>query len=232
MFKIGHRGARGYAPENTLASFKKAIELGVDAIELDVQLCKSGELVVMHDDTVDRTTDGSGLVKKMKLKELKELDAGMGERIPTLEEVLDLVNRRVKANIELKGPKTAKPAMKLIDEYVKNKGWSLDDFIISSFKRKELKEARSFNPTIQIGVLISKPRLIDRWSFRFAQKIRARFICPGKKLVTKRFVCKAHKYGLKVFVWTANDPKDIKKLIKAGVDGIFSDYPDRLTKTV
>ena len=99
MLKIGHRGARGYAPENTLKSFQKAIELGVDAVELDVQLCKSGELIVMHDDTVDRTTDGSGFVKKLKLKDLKKLDAGMGERIPTLEEVLDLVNRRVKVNI-------------------------------------------------------------------------------------------------------------------------------------
>lgn len=239
MLKIGHRGARGYAPENTLKSFQKAIELGVDAIELDVQLCKSGEMIVMHDDTVDRTTDGSGLVKKMKLKELKELDAGTGERIPTLEEVLNLVNRRVRVNIELKGPKTVKPVMKLIDEYVKNIGWNLDDFIISSFKRNELREARALNPMIQIGVLISKPRLIDRWSFRFAQKIRASFIGPGKKLVTKRFVRKAHKHGLKVFVWTGNklidvQPYDkiISKLKRFDIDGIFSDYPDRLTKTI
>lgn len=232
MLNIGHRGARGYAPENTLKSLQKAIELGVDAIELDVQLCKSGELVVIHDDTVDRTTDGSGFVKKIKLKDLKKLDAGMGERIPTLEEVLNLADRRVKVNIELKGPKTAKPVMKLIDEYIRIKGWNLDDFIISSFKRKELREARAFNPLIQLGVLISKPRLIDRWSFRFAQKIRANFIGPGMKLATKRFVQKAHTHGFKVFVWTANDPKDIKKLIKSGVDGIFCDYPDRLTKTI
>lgn len=230
MLKIGHRGARGYAPENTLKSFQKAIELGVDAIELDVQLCKSGELIVMHDDTVDRTTDGSGFVKKIKLKDLKKLDAGMGERIPILEEVLDLVDRRVKVNIELKGPKTAKPVMKLIDEYVKKKGWNLDDFIISSFIRREIKEARILNPMIQIGVLISKPRLIDRWSFRFAQKIHANFIGLSLKIASKRLVHRAHKYGLKVFVYTVNDPKDVKRLAEYGVDGIFSDYPDRLTK--
>src|SRR3989344_9380836 len=128
MLKIGHRGACGYAPENTLKSFQRAIDLGVDAIELDVQLCKSGELIVMHDNTVDRTTDGSGFIKKLKLKDLKKLDAGEGERIPTLEEVLNLVDRRVKVNIELKGPKTAKPALKLIDEYIKKKGGNLDVF--------------------------------------------------------------------------------------------------------
>src|SRR3990167_11327492 len=130
MLKIGHRGACGYAPENTLKSFQRAIDLGVDMIELDVQLCKSGELVVIHDDTVNRTTDGSGFVKKIKLKNLKKLDAGEEERIPTLEEILNLVDRRVKVNIELKGPKTAKPVLKLIDEYIKTKGWNIDDFII------------------------------------------------------------------------------------------------------
>ena len=145
------------------------------------------------------------------------------------------VNRRVKVNIELKGPKTAKPVIKLIDEYIKKNGWNLDDFIISSFKRKELREARTLNPMIQIGVLISKPRLIDRWSFRFAQKIRASFIGPGKKLVSKRFVRKAHNHGLKVFVWTGNKLIDIQpydkiiaKLKRFDIDGIFSDYPDRL----
>ena len=235
MLKIGHRGARGYAPENTLKSFQKAIELGVDAIELDVQICKSGELVVIHDDAVDRTTNGSGLVKKLKLKDLKKLDAGEGERIPTLEEVFDLVNRQVKINIELKGPKTAKPVMELIDEYVKTKRWSEDDFIVSSFIRREIKEARVLSPLIQIGVLISKPRLIDRWSFRFAQKICASFIGPGKKFITKRFVRNAHKHGLRIFVWTGNDlkninsyAKDITKLKRFDIDGIFSDYPDRL----
>ena len=107
MLKIGHRGARGYAPENTLKSFQKAIELIVDALNLTSIMQKRGT-DVMHDDTVDRTTDGSGFVKKLKLKDLKSLTPGWGED-SDLEEVLDLVNRRVKVNIELKGPKTAKP---------------------------------------------------------------------------------------------------------------------------
>ena len=228
MLRIGHRGACGYAPENTLKSFQRAIDLGVDMIELDVQLCKSGELIVMHDDTVDRTTNGSGFVKKLKLKDLKKMDAGEGERIPTLEEVLDLVNSRVRINIELKGPKTAKPVMKLIEEYVKKKRWNLDDFIISSFSRRELKKARAINPLIQIGFLISRFRLLDHWWMGFAKKIRADFIGPGLKITSKRFIRKAHKHGLRVYVWTVNESIDIKRMRKWEADGVFSNFPDRL----
>jgi len=230
MLKIGHRGACGYAPENTLKSFQKAIDLGVDMIELDVQLCKTGELVVIHDDTVDRTTDGSGFIKKLKLKDLKKLDAEKGERIPTLEEVLDLVNRRVRVNIELKGPKTAKPVMKLIEEYVKKKEWNIDDFIISSFSRRELKKARAINPFIQMGFLISRFRLLDHWWLGFAEKIKASFIGPSLKITSKRLIRKAHKHGLRVYVWTVNESTDIERMRKWGADGVFSNFPDRIDK--
>ena len=230
MLKIGHRGACGYAPENTLKSFQKAIDLGVDMIELDVQLCKSGELIVMHDDTVNRTTDGSGFVKKIKLKNLKKLDAGEEERIPTLEEILNLVDRRVKVNIELKGPKTAKPVMKLIEEYVKKKRWNLDDFIISSFSRRELKKARSINPLIQIGFLISRFQLLDHWWLSFAKKIRANFIGPSLKIISKRLIRKAHKQGLRVYIWTVNESKDIERMRKWEADGVFSNFPDKIDK--
>ncbi|HLA26136.1 hypothetical protein A3C29_03005 [Candidatus Daviesbacteria bacterium RIFCSPHIGHO2_02_FULL_40_16] len=230
MLRIGHRGACGYAPENTLKSFQKAIDLGVDMIELDVQLCKSGELIVMHDDTVNRTTDGSGFVKKIKLKNLKKLDAGEEERIPTLEEILNLVDRRVKVNIELKGPKTAKPVMKLIEEYVKKKRWNLDDFIISSFSRRELKKARSINPLIQIGFLISRFQLLDHWWLSFAKKIRANFIGPSLKIISKRLIRKAHKQGLRVYIWTVNESKDIERMRKWEADGVFSNFPDKIDK--
>ncbi len=234
MLKIGHRGACGYAPENTLKSFQKAIDLGVDMIELDVQLCKSGELVVIHDDTVDRTADGSGFVKKLKLKNLKKLDAGAGERIPTLEEVLNLVNRRIRINIELKRPKTAKPVLEIIDKCIRNKGWNIDDFVISSFSRSELKKARAINPLIQMGFLISRFRLLDHWWLSFAKKIRASFIGPSLKIISKRLIRKAHKHGLRVYIWTVNDPKDIERMRRWGADGIFSNFPDRVdtnTKT-
>jgi len=109
VLRIGHRGAAGHAPENTLASFRKAIELGLDMTELDVHVCASGELVVIHDENVDRTTNSKGWVSKLSLTELKRLDAGAGETVPTLAEVLDLLKDRIMLNIELKGLGTAEP---------------------------------------------------------------------------------------------------------------------------
>jgi len=229
MLKIGHRGACGYAPENTLKSFQRAIDLGVDMIELDVQLCKSGELVVIHDDKWKMIWLFGGFVKKMKLKDLKKLDAGEGERVPTLEEVLDLVDRKARVNIELNGPKTAKPVLKLIDEYIKTRGWNIDDFVISSFSRRELKKARAINPLIQIGFLISRFRLLDHWWMGFAKKIKADFIGPGLKITSKRFIRKAHKHGLRVYVWTVNESTDIERMRKRGADGVFSDFPDKMS---
>jgi glycerophosphoryl diester phosphodiesterase len=115
---IGHRGASGYEPENTLRSFQKAIDLGVEMIELDVYTCKSGELVVMHDDKVNRTTNGNGYVFNMTLTELKTLDAGKGEKVPTLVEVFDLINKKIAINVELKGEGTAESTAELIQKYI------------------------------------------------------------------------------------------------------------------
>ena len=131
--KIGHRGAPGYEPENTLRSFEKAISMGVDMVELDVHKCKSGELVVIHDKKVNRTTNKKGFVKNKNLQQLKTLDAGKKEKIPTLKEVLDFINKRVKINIELKGPKTTEAVLKLIEEYINKKKSKYSQFIISSF---------------------------------------------------------------------------------------------------
>src|SRR5579862_1813792 len=154
MLKIAHRGASGYAPENTLASIKKALELGVDAIEFDVQLSKDGAVVLMHDLWLMRTTKRFGFVSHKTLKELNQLDAGKGEKIPTLEEVLDLVNRKVKVNIELKGKGTALPVSKIVSTYIQKKKWNYDDFFISSFHHQELREFKKLLPQVKIGALI------------------------------------------------------------------------------
>lgn len=132
VVKVGHRGAAGHEPENTLRSFRRAMELGADMVELDVHLCGSGELVVIHDETVDRTTDGTGEVAKMTLDEMRALDAGKGERIPTLQEVIDLATGRMDINIELKGLGTAGPALEHIEDAVDN-GWEISGFHASSF---------------------------------------------------------------------------------------------------
>lgn len=225
FLKIGHRGASGYEPENTLRSFKRAIELGADMIELDVHVCKSGELVVIHNEKADKTTDGVGYIANKTFKELRKLDAGKGEKIPTLSEVLNLVNKKVKVNIELKGKNTARPVFELIENYIKEKDWSYEDFLVSSFNQHELLEFNKLNSKIKIGVL-NIGILID--FAKFAEKVNAYSINPSMDFIDQDLVDDAHKRNMKVFVWTVNDQDDIQKIKALGVDGIFSDYPDRL----
>jgi len=225
IIKIGHRGASGYEPENTLRSFKKALELGVDMIELDVYICKTGELVVMHDDKVNRTTNGSGYLTEKTYQELQKLDAGKGEKIPTLEQVLDLVDKKIDVNIELKGPNTAKPIAKVIDKYIRQKDWSDQHFLISSFNHRELAEFKKIMPQINIGIpcmgipygLVKSAKMLDAYSINLSHE-----------LITQELIDDAHKKNLKVFVYTVNDHDDIKKMLSLGIDGIFSDFPDRL----
>src|SRR3989344_4626849 len=120
VLRIAHRGASGHKPENTLAAFAKALEIGVDIIELDVRVCKTGELVVFHDMALERTTNGNGLVADTSLEELKKLDAGGGEQVPTLKEVIDLVNKRVVLNIEMKGKGVVEQLATILKGYLNN----------------------------------------------------------------------------------------------------------------
>jgi len=225
LTKIGHRGAMGYAPENTLVSFKKAIELGVDMIELDVHVCKTGELVVIHDETVDGTTDGQGHVAEMNLQELQKLDAGKGEHIPTLLEVLEFIDRKVKINIDLKGKKTAQPTCKVIEEYVRDRQWLYDDFLVSSFDYDELRVCRRLNPTISLGILISE----QAFNYvQIAKELRAKAVIPEYHMVNEGYVKDVHERRLQIVVWTVNEKDDIERMDGMGVDGIISNYPDRL----
>lgn len=225
VFKIGHRGAMGTEPENTLRSFSKALELGVDMIELDVHLCKSGELVVVHDNKVDRTTNGKGYVSRKSLAELKILNAGKGEKIPTLPEVLDLIDGKVKINIELKGKETARLVAELIEKYVSIHNWQYENFLVSSFDHLELKKFHKLNPAVKIGILFKRAPL--RLS-SLIEKLNPWSIHPPLKIVNRKFVDAMHKKGKQVFVWTVNEKKDIGRMRALGVDGIFSDFPDRL----
>ena len=134
ILKFGHRGAKGHVIENTLESIQKALDLGVDGIEIDVHVCKTGELVVFHDFTLDRITDGTGEIGKFSLSELKQLKVENLHSIPTLTEVLDLIDNKIFINIELKGEHTANPTCAVIKDYVDNKNWTMDHFIVSSFQ--------------------------------------------------------------------------------------------------
>jgi len=221
---IGHRGACGYAPENTLLSFKKALEFdNVDMIELDVYVLSSGELVVIHDDTVDRTTNGEGYVWDYSFDKLRELGAGEGEVIPTLNEVLDLVQRKVQVNIELKGEGTAEPTAKLIEEYLE-KGWQCEDFLVSSFNHHELKKFKELSPEVRIGALITA---IPLDYAKFAEDLEAFAANLCIEFINKDFVDDAHSRGLKVYVFTVNTKQDMKRMKDLGVDGIFTNYLDR-----
>ncbi len=225
MIKIGHRGAMGYEPENTSRSFAKALELKVDMVELDVYSCKSGELVVIHDDKIDRTTNGHGYTVEMTFEELRKLDAGKGEIIPTLNEVLDLINRQVKINVELKGAGTARPVLALLKDYIDTKGWSHDDFIISSFNHYELQTMKELDPEFKIGALITG---IPIGYAAFAEKVQAYSVNLCIEFINREFVLDAHTRGMKVFVWTVNERDDIERVKALGVDGIFSNFPDRI----
>lgn len=233
MLKIGHRGACGYAPENTLASFQKAIELGVDMIEFDVQICKSGEAVIIHDYEVDKTTNGKGLVRELSLQQLKNLDAGNGEKIPTLQETLELINTKTKVNIELKGEGTAKIVSDCINIFTQSKNYKKDDFVVSSFLWEELKKFHQLNPEIKTGIL-AKRRLkgIIKYSprniLKKAKEINAYSVNISLDSISKTKVKRLQKNGFKVFVYTVNEISDIEHMKMAGVDGLFSNFPDRI----
>ncbi|MBL7169322.1 glycerophosphodiester phosphodiesterase [Candidatus Bathyarchaeota archaeon] len=227
VVKVGHRGAAGHEPENTLRSFRRAMELGADMVELDVHICGSGELVVIHDETVDRTTDGTGEVSKMTLDELRALDAGRGERIPTLQEVIDLATDRMGINIELKGLGTSGPALEHIEGAV-DEGWEISGFQVSSFHLEELLAIRELSEDVRTGVLFA---LDDGGIMDFAERNGAYSLNPNHRTVTPDLVARAHERGLKIFAWTVNEPEDIARMTELGVDGIISDYPDRIDGT-
>lgn len=222
---FAHRGASGHEPENTLLSVEKAISLGADWIEVDVYAVE-GELVVIHDERLERTTNGTGYVTERSLEYLHSLDAGKGQRIPTLREVFDVIYRRAGINVELKGRETAHLAVSLIDEYMKECAWDAGQFIISSFNKRELTKVKRIAPHLNLGVIISER--YHRYT-QFVRKHAVYSVHPHISLINKRFVEHAHERGLKVFVFTVNDLRDVMRLAAMGVDGVFTDFPELVT---
>jgi glycerophosphoryl diester phosphodiesterase len=219
---FAHRGASGHEPENTLLAIEKAISMDAPWIEIDV-FAVEDELVVIHDDRLETTTNGAGYVTQQSLAYLRSLDAGKGQRIPLLREVFDLVDGRVGVNVELKGFETAEPVVKLIDEYKGLPGLDYSQILVSSFNRRELTRVRSLNPDIPIGVLVQGIPLDDA---EFAEDLGAVSVHAGLSSVHLAFVDDAHRRGLKVFVYTVNHRDDLKRMRAMGVDGVFTNYPD------
>ncbi|WP_369013499.1 glycerophosphodiester phosphodiesterase [Flavobacterium anhuiense] len=225
MLKIAHRGAKAYEPENTLKAFQKALDLNSDGIELDVHLSSDGYLIVIHDETIDRTTNGKGLVNDFTLAELKSFLIDGKYQIPTLNEVFDLVNKKCFVNIELKGLKTAPKVVSLIEEYISEKDWKYEHFIISSFDWNMLEETSKLNPNISIGVLTEEN--IDT-ALAFAEKIKAKAIHPDFQLLNAENVQQMQEKGFLVLPWTVNSEEDIQKVKTYQVNGIISDNPDKI----
>jgi len=216
MMIMGHRGAKALEPENTLLSIRRAIEIGVDAVEIDVHLTKDKEVVIIHDSTVDRTTNGKGPVGSYTLEEIKKLDAGKGEKIPTLKEVIEFVKDKVRLIIELKEEGTEDKVVELI------KGYNMfDSAYIISFWHMLVKKIKEMDNRIKTGVLlVGCP--VDTCIARSAS---ADALVMNYAFVSKGLVDKAHQEGLKVFIWNIDDRDMLKPYVDMGVDGIGSNDP-------
>jgi glycerophosphoryl diester phosphodiesterase len=235
VLAIAHRGASGYAPENTLAAFRRAIALGVSFIETDLHLTRDAHFVALHDETVDRTTNGQGPIQNMTLAEARRLDAGswfgseyMGERVPTLIEILEFARKNdVVFYLELK-PNGFWGGEHALIGALREAG-QIARVVVISFDPGILEGLRKLEPTLMTGLLFDNQ--VDD-VFLKTIEIGARQIAVRGNLVTPNFLREARKRDLQVVCWTINNPAHMRLLVAAGVDGIISDYPDRLLAAV
>jgi glycerophosphoryl diester phosphodiesterase len=219
MLKVGHRGARAYEPENTLSSFKKAMELGVDAVELDVRKTKDGQFVVIHDADVKRTTNGKGLVSELTLKEIQSLSTEKGEKIPTLEEALGCLGKKVRVFIELKETGIEEQVLAVVNKKALKKS-----VVIVSFLEDALHKIRELDAEVETGLIYAK----HKNPLKAALELKAQWLLAFYRFTHTANVQKAHENGLKVIVWTVNTPEEVAEMVKKGVDGVSSDKPDIL----
>lgn len=232
---VAHRGATAYAPENTIAAFDLAVEMKADYIEIDVQQSKDGELVLIHDTTVNRTTDGTGKVGELTFEQLRSLDAGSwkgeefaGEQIPTFEEILDRYRGKVGILIELKAPELYPGMEEQVAEALKERNLDKpqnEKIIIQSFNFESMKKMNELLPTVPIGVLTSNrahttPEALQEFS------TYADWFNPSYGIVTKDLVNQVHTLGMQIGSWTVRSQEAADFLFEMGVDAIISDYPD------
>lgn len=221
---FGHRGAKGYIMENTLESIAYALELGVNAIEIDVFVCASGELVVFHDDQLNRLSAHEGQIELLELEELKKIKLNGGYTIPTLSEVLHFIDDKVILNIELKGENTAKKVFQLLESIYNQHVFSKTNIIISSFHEQELRIYRNLDSEMKIGVLTKEDWNED---LKLAIDLNAFSVHPHKDQLTSARVQRVQALSFKVFPFTVNEKEEIASFMEMGVDGLFCDYPDR-----
>jgi len=219
----------GHVLENTIESVKKAIELNVDGIEIDVFKSKTGELVVYHDPFLSRLSNSNAFIEQISLDSIKKVELIGGFSIPTLEEIVDIIPEKIFLNIELKGKDTANETNKIIINYLNKYNLPSSKFIISSFIWDELKKIRSINKDVPIAILVDSLYKIDD-AIKLAKQINAFALNPNNKFITKGIVNKIQSNNIKVYPYTINTPKNIRRIRSMGVDAIITDYPERIKR--
>lgn len=219
---IGHRGASAHEPENTLRSIRRAIVDGADMVEIDVRFA-AGEIIVIHDSTVNRTTGGRGSIYQKSFSELRALDAGRGERIPTLAEVIGITCGTIPLNIEIKDVSAIAPVCEMLEDF-REQGW--ENFVISSFHSEAVIEVRKRLAGIPIGILAPNRRGAHRTMFALAEQLQAVSVHPHIHAVTRALVQTAHAKNLLVLPYTARKPEQLLMLLDYQADGCFADDPD------
>ncbi|KYG30008.1 glycerophosphodiester phosphodiesterase [Priestia endophytica] len=232
---VAHRGASAYAPENTIAAFDKAVEMKADYIEIDVQRSKDGKLVLIHDTTVDRTTDGSGKVGNLTFKELRNLDAGSwkgeqfaGAQIPTFDEILDRYHGKIGILIELKAPELYPGIEENVAKELKERNLDKpqnEKIIVQSFNHKSMKKMNELLPKVSIGVLTSSSADTTEQALQEFSTY-ADYFNPSYGIVTEDLVNQVHSLGMKIGSWTVRSQEAADFLLDVGVDAIITDYPD------
>ncbi len=232
---FGHRGVPEEAPENTLASFRRAVELGLDGVELDARLCRTGELVVIHDERVDKLTDGSGNVDQLSFEEIRKLDAGVrfggsfrGERIPSLEEAIETLRDKMLVNVELKTKSIPGDGLEgKVVALVEKMGLE-SSVILSSFNPFSIRRVKQINPTLTVGLLFSDDQPIHlrrAWAARF---VRINGLHPRYPLVTERLIRRARANKWFVGTWTVDEADVAARLFRAGVNIVMTNRPRQL----
>ncbi len=234
IHNIAHRGASAYEPENTLRAFERAIEMGATMLELDVHLSREGHPMVIHDTDLSRTTNGTGRVTDLSLTQIKRFDAGLGERVPTLDEVIELARDRAKLYIELKGQSAPEQVVKTLQ-----KADFLDQVIVGSFYPWLPQKIKFLEPRIRTSVLI---RLEDRQAdfVAWTLAVEADYVHPywesgsttPHELLTPTLIANFRQHGLGIPLWHEERPAELRELVKLDVDGICTDKPDLLSQII
>jgi glycerophosphoryl diester phosphodiesterase len=229
---VAHRGASRAAPENTLASMKKAVEFGADYAECDVFQTKDGEIVLFHDEEMERTTGKEGMIWDYTLAELKEMEVGSwfreefrGEPIPTLHEVVQLVKGKIKLNIEIKISGSDPDIAQKVVDIIRSEGIERE-CMVTSFEKPVIEKVKKIDPDLITGFIFDEEHPPDIFEGNWE------YVCSKRNIVDEEFVQQAKQKGKKIFVWTVNYPAEMKKLIALGVDGIITDVPDVLREVL